>query len=178
MHWPAHFSTVSISSRSRRQQQPKKQARGKTKEDDRRCQAPSRRGSWSREWSYGLRILLLFESTLFSLMYLSWSLQDFLWFIRFNWYLQFVSGKGLWNGKVFAANYNALNAPDFELNSFGEHWWLAPTNSHIKCWQDRRSKTQLLLWRPHAWHSAIGCVKFALFGVPVCLALVMSFKSL
>ena len=90
MLWPAHFSTVSISSRSRLQQQPQKQARGKTKEDDRRCQGPSRRGSWSREWSYGLRIPLLFESTLFSLMYLSWSLQDFLLFTRFNWYLQFV----------------------------------------------------------------------------------------
>ena len=90
MHWPAHFSTVSISSRSRLQQQPQKQARGKTKEGDRRCQGPSRRGSWSREWSFGLRIPLLFESTLFSLMYPSWSLQDFLWFIRFNWYLQFV----------------------------------------------------------------------------------------
>ena len=90
MSSPAHFSIVSISSTSRLQQQWQKQARGKTKEDDRRCQAPSRRGSWSREWSYGLRIPLLFESTLFSLMYLSWSLQDFLWFIRFNWYLQFV----------------------------------------------------------------------------------------
>ena len=90
MHWPAHFSTVSISSTSRLQQQPQKQARGKAKEDDRRSQGPSRRGSWSREWSYGLRILLLFESTLFSLMYLSWSLQDFLLFTRFNWYLQFV----------------------------------------------------------------------------------------
>ena len=90
MLWPAHFSTVSISSTSRLQQQPQKQARGKAKEDDRRSQGPSRRGSWSREWSYGLRIPLLFESTLFSLMYLSWSLQDFLLFTRFNWYLQFV----------------------------------------------------------------------------------------
>ena len=63
---PVHFSTASKSSKSGQQQHPQRRPPGRTTGNDRKCLAVCRICSRPRVWSFGLHILLLFGSRLFS----------------------------------------------------------------------------------------------------------------
>ena len=63
---PVHFSTASKSSKSGQQQHPQRRLPGRTTGNDRKCLAVCRICSRPRVWSFGLHILLLFGSRLFS----------------------------------------------------------------------------------------------------------------